>query len=417
MNIDRNETELRTALSWQMQCAVFLAAALFVFARRPDLITNAHFYGEDGSQWYADAYNSGWLHALTVTAGGYLNTLQRLVASVSLLLPIRSAPTLMNISGLLIQVLPACFLLSSRCANWWSLRIRLLQAALYVVLPNEREIHILLTNAPFHFALLAFLVAVAAPPNNWGWRIFDVIVLAISALSGPFCIVLFPLVVVFWWLRRERWRLVVMSVLLPFISLQAVELLFGGYAHRAPAQLGATPILFFRLLAGHIYLGSLWGENGFARHSFPIIATLISIAGTCVLLYTFRRCTLELRLFIVFALTLFAAGLSKPLIEGPMPQWQLLTIVASGRYWFMPMLAFIWSMLFCATQPDDRIVRVGTRIAFITLLHGLVHDRHYPPYPDQNFKVFLQEFDAAPAGTLVPLPDCPPGQSSYLKKK
>lgn len=75
-----------------MQCVVFLLAAAFVISRRPDLLTHAHFYGEDGTHWYADAYNSGWLRALTMPEGGYLNTLQRLVGSLSLLVPIRYAP-------------------------------------------------------------------------------------------------------------------------------------------------------------------------------------------------------------------------------------------------------------------------------------------------------------------------------------
>ncbi len=274
-----------------------------------------------------------------------------------------------------------------------------------------------LTNAPFHFALLAFLVAVAAPPENWGWKIFDVCVLAISALSGPFCIVLFPLVFVFWFLRRERWRLVVMAACCPSSVCRRSNCCSAATLTARPRSWEPRQSSSFVCWPADIYIGSFWGENGFARHYFPIIAILVSIAGTCVLVYTLLRCTLELRLFIAFALALFAAGLSKPLIEGPMPQWQLLTIVASGRYWFMPMLAFIWSMLFCATQSDDRIVRIGTRIAFITLLHGLVHDHRYPPYPDQNFKVFLRQFETAPAGTLVALPDCPPGQSSYLRKK
>ena len=415
--VDGNSVETQQGLSWKLQCAVFASAALFVFARRPDLLLHAHFYAEDGARWYAQAYNLGWLHALTITAGGYLNTLQRLVATLSLLVPIRWAPTLMNVCGLVVQVLPACFLLSSRCARWWPLQIRLLQAALYVVLPNEREVHVLLTNAPFHLALLAFLVAVAKPPENWGWKIFDVLVLAVSALSGPFCIVLFPLVVGSWWLRRERWRVVVMSVLLPLIGLQAAELVFGGYADRFSPHLGATPLLFFRLLAGHIFMGSLWGENGFARHNFPVASVLVSMAGIGVLVFAFRRCTLELRLFIVFAFVLLAGSLKRPLIDGPLPQWELLTIVASGRYWFMPMLAFLWSLLFCATQSENQIFRIGTRVVFLTLLRGIVHDHRYPPYPGQNFQVFLQKFADAKPGALVEVPDPPPNEVDYLKKK
>jgi hypothetical protein len=412
-----SEVEAAAGLSWQMQCAVFLLTAALVMARRPDLLTHAHFYAEDGAIWYADAYNHGWLHALTQPAGGYLNTLQRLVASLSLLVPLRYAPLLMNICGLTIQVLPVFFLLSSRCAHWWPLRLRLVQAALYIEVPNEREIHIVLTNAPFHLALLAFLVAVAAPPNDWRWKTFDIAVLSISALSGPFCIVILPLVMVFWWLKRERWSLVVMGVLCPLVAVQVAKLFFGGYAGRAPAQLGATPMLFFRLLTGHVYVGSVWGENGFVTHARAAAVLLVMVAGTSVLVYALWRAGLELRLFTVFAMLLLAASLSKPLIGGALPQWQLLAIDRSSRYWFFPMLAVLWSLLFCATQQEDKFFRVAARVMFLALLHGIVHDRRYPPFPDKNFQAFLETYDAAPAGTLVQLPDSPPGLISYLKKK
>ena len=404
-------------LSPKAQCLVFVMAAIFVFSRRPDLITHAHFYAEDGAEWYAAAYNTGWLHALTQTAGGYLNTLQRLVASVSLLLPIRYAPLLMNVSGLIIQVLPALFLLSNRCVGWWPLRIRFLQAAIYVLLPNTREVHILLTNAPFHLAFLAFLVAIAKPPLHWRWKLFDIGVLAVSALSGPFCIVLFPLVLFFWWHRRQPWSLVVIAVLAPLIAIQALELLLGGYAGRAPVQLGATPMLFMQLVTGQVYVGSLWGENGFSLHAQLFAVMLVMLLGTSVLLYAVSRATLELRLFVVFAFLILAASLSKPLIGGGLPLWQLLAIDRSARYWFFPMLAVLWCLLYCATQRNDRRVRIAACLTFIAMLHGIVHDHRYPPYPDQNFQLFLRNFAAAPSGTQVLLPDCPPGEVSYLRKK
>ena len=397
---------------------MFLLAGVLVMVRRPDLITDAHFYGEDGAHWYADAYNSSWWHALTLSAGGYLNTLQRLTGALSLIVPLRYAPLVMNIVGLVVQILPVCFLLSSRCANWWPLPVRLVQAALYLFLPNAREIHIVLTNAPFHLALLAFLVAVATPPHNLPWKIFDIAILALSALSGPFCLATIPLVCVFCWFQRQNWSLVVVATLCPLAAVQAIELLFfGGYASRAPAYLGASPMLFLRLLTGHVYVGSLWGENGFVLNASVAAVFVVMTVGTSFLLYACRRGTLELRLFCIFAFALFAASLSRPLISGALPQWQLLAIDRSARYWFFPMLAVSWCMLFCATQQRNRFVRLASSISFLALLHGLVHDRRYPPYPDQNFKTFLRAFDAATPGTYIPLPDTPPGEVAYLKKK
>ena len=405
------------SLPWQTLCLVTLAATVLIVLRRPDVLSNAQFYAEDGAVWYADAYNLGGLHALAITAGGYLNSLQRLVAAFSLLFPLRYAPLVMNVAGIVIQVLPVYFLLSRRCAGWGPMKFRLWQAAIYVAIPNSSEIHVVLTNAPFHFALLAFLIAVAAAPPNWAWRIFDVAVLVIFPLSGPFCIVLLPLVLVVWWLRRERWPLVVAAILTPFVALQASLLSFSGYAGRAPAELGATPMLLLRILAGQIYVGAIHGRNQFAVRAHPAAILAVLLLGSSVLAYCLWKAGLELRLFILFALLLFAASLSKPLISGPKPLWQLLAGDAGGRYWFFPTLALLWSLLWCAAQRESPPFRLFGIVALIGALNGVVRDWRYAPYKDEHFQEQVSKFEAAPAGTTVDIPIFPDGLTVRLIKK
>jgi hypothetical protein len=409
----RNSESLR----WQILCLVTFAAAVAVVLRRPDVLSNAQFYAEDGAIWYADAYNLGGLHALTITAGGYFNSLQRLVAAFSLLFPLRYAPLVMNVFGIIIQVLPVFFLLSSRCVNWWPLEIRLLQAAIYVAIPNSSEIHVVLTNAPFHFALLAFLVATATPPLNWQWKIFDAVVLVICPLSGPFCIVLLPLVVVFWWLRRQRWSLIVAAILAPLVALQGAVLLLKGYAGRAPAELGATPMLFLRILAGQVYVGAIHGRNQFALRAHPALILVVLLLGSSVVAYCLWTASLELRLFILFGLLLFAASLSKPLISGSRPLWELLAGDAGSRYWFLPTLALLWSLLWCAVQQYSQPFRIFGIVALVAMLNGVVRDWKYRPYKDEHFQEYVNRFEAAPTGSVIEIPIFPDGVIVRLKKK
>jgi hypothetical protein len=400
-----------------MLCLATLAATVLIVLRRPDVLSNAQFYAEDGAIWYADAYNLGGLHALALTAGGYLNSLQRLVAAFSLLFPLRYAPLVMNVAGIVIQVLPVLFLLSRRGASWGPITFRLCQAAIYVAIPNASEVHVVLTNAPFHFALLAFLVAVAAPPTNWAWKIFDGAILMICPVSGPFCILLLPLVLVVWWLRRERWSLIVAAILTPLVALQASMLLFKGYAGRAPAELGATPMLLLRILAGQIYVGAIHGHNQFAVRAHPAAILVVLLLGSSVLAYCLWKASLELRLFISFALLLFAASLSKPLISGPQPLWQLLAGDAGGRYWFFPTLALLWSLLWCAMQQDSRPFRVFGIVALVGALNGVARDWRYAPYKDEHFREQVIRFEAAPAGAGVDIPIFPDGVVLRLIKK
>ena len=85
-------------------------------------------------------------------------------------------------------------------------------AALYVAMPNTREIHIVATNTQWHLALAALLVAFASSPRTWRGRVFDIAVLLVAAFSGPFCILLAPIVLLFWWLRRQPWSLLIFAL-------------------------------------------------------------------------------------------------------------------------------------------------------------------------------------------------------------
>jgi hypothetical protein len=404
-------------LRWRGQILVFLFAMAIVISRRPDVVRHAQFYAEDGAVWFADAYNLGWVHSLRLPAGGYLNTLQRLVAAVALLFPLRYAPLVLNVFGIAIQAAPAWFLLTRRCANWGSLPARGLQAALYLALPNSHEVHVVITNAQFHFALMAFLVAISEPPVNWGWKVFDVFVLLINGLSGPFGIILLPLIVLYWWIRRQGWLLVAAGVVAPAVAIQLGELLFGGYAARATGgHLGATPLLFARILAGQVYLASLIGENSFAMHAGLLKTLLVTIAGSALLVYCMVKGSLPLRLFIVFGLVLFAASLSRPLVASQNPQWEVLTTIKSMRYWFFPMLGVVWSLVWCAVQQRSR-VQMAAVVALVVSLYGIRHDWRYPPYKDERFGEYVGKFAAAPAGSVVKIPIFPDGVVMELHKK
>jgi hypothetical protein len=176
---------------FDLHAIVFSVAFLIVFSRRPDAILNAQFYAEDGWAFYPDAYYHG-LHTLFMPYSGYLQTLYRTVALITLLFPLYLAPLVMNLSAIVVQILPVNFFLSSRFSNI-PLKTRLLGSLLYLAIPNAAEIHANITNAQCHLGLLACLVLLARPASGWGWRIFDGVVLVLTSISCPLGIVLVPL--------------------------------------------------------------------------------------------------------------------------------------------------------------------------------------------------------------------------------
>src|SRR5271156_417143 len=119
------KTEALEGLSLTWQMVVFVAAFIAVFSRLPGALLHPQFFAEDGWVWYQQAYNLHWLRSLGIPQAGYLQTLPRLVAGVTLLSPMQYAPLIMNLAGAMIQVLPVSALLSRRCAPWGPLPVRM----------------------------------------------------------------------------------------------------------------------------------------------------------------------------------------------------------------------------------------------------------------------------------------------------
>jgi hypothetical protein len=403
-------------LGWREQGFVFFYAAAAITIRAPDVLLNPQFYAEGGT-WYADAYNMGWARALFLPVAGYLGLVPRLVAALSLLVPLRSAPLFMNLWGIALQALPVSILLSSRCSRWGPLPVRLLMAAVYLALPNAGEIHVVLASAQSHLCLTAFLLALANPPPHWRWKVFDAAVLLLFGLTGPFCLLLLPVAGIFWWKRRQGWSGMVCGLLAVTSAVQALTLLRGGWQQRIHTPLGATPLLFAKILAGQVYVGALIGQNEFAsRAHLPAVVVAVLI-GSSVLLWCLLKSGWELRLFIVFSAMLLAAALRSPLAAGLQRQWEFLATSTGGRYWFFPMLAVSWSLVWCATQSASKPCQILGLIGLAAMLCGEVRDWKYPPFPDKHFPLYVNQFAAAPPGRPVTIPICPEGCNIELIKK
>ncbi len=404
-------------LRWQMQLLFFLVAVLAVISRRPDAILHPQFFAEDGMFWYADAYNLGWLHALFISHTGYFQTLPRLSAALSLLVPLSYAPLLLNLVAIAIQVLPASFLISARCANWGSLKLRMIMAAVYIALPNSRELDAAITEAQWHLALLAALVVLSLPSARKAWRLFDVVMVVLSGLTGPFCLLLLPVSAVIWWMRRSWWRLVLASMLAGCAAVQLSALLSTAAATRSQETLGATPMLFIRMLVGDVYVGAILGQNHLASQSPGVLLVIGGLAASAIFVYCLWRANLELKLFILYALALYVASLHNPMISDNKPQWPVLEDAPGLRYWFFPMLAFAWAVLWCAAQQHSKRFRILAGAAVLCMLVGVTKDWEYIPFSDHKFRSYVYQFEALPEGAAMVFPLYPDGWTMRLVKK
>ena len=56
---------------------LFTLAFIVIISRRPDAILNPQFWAEDGSVFYAQAYNKGIINSLFLPYAGYLHAVPR----------------------------------------------------------------------------------------------------------------------------------------------------------------------------------------------------------------------------------------------------------------------------------------------------------------------------------------------------
>jgi len=414
------------------QPMVFAVAFLIVCSRRPDALLQAQFYAEDGAVFYTAAYQFG-LHSLLIPYGGYLHTLLRLTALLAQLFPLAIAPLVMNLVGITVQVLPVNLFLSSRFSSI-AFPIRLLAGFLYLALPNAFEIHVSVTNVQWHLALLACLALLAQPAVSSGWRGFDATVLVLTALSSPMAILLVPMAAVLWWKRRDRCSATSLALLAPGAAVQALIVLLHWHSRQQPhlnlaggavfngGPIGANLARFASILGRQVFLSSLLGLNtqGWLLESdyVSVVEVIATVLGLALLVYTLRYANTELRLFLIFAFAVLALGLINPLAGPPdRPQWEWLCIPGCGnRYYFLPMLAFLASLLWMASHsPVPRALRCFAVALLLLLPIGIYQDWEYPPFQDFQFKRYAGQFERAAAGTKLAIP-INPGWTMELTK-
>lgn len=405
----------------------FLIAFSVLVVRRPDGIFHAQYWGEDGHVWIADAYNLGWAHALFHTWSGYYQTLPRLAAGLALLAPLALTPLLLNLMAFAIQALPVNILLSSRSSAWGSLEYRGVMAGLYLVLPNSAELSFGITESLWHLALCAFLLIVAEKPKSIPGWFFDIVILVLCGLTGPFCFFLLPIAFFLARKNRDRFRWSIVGDLVLFCLIQAWAMFKPGVStdpldHRQAGLhvLGATPALFTRILASQIYLGTLIGGNGLGASAAPrdlIFFICVAIAGTALVVYCLATAPMPMKLFLVFSAFPFVAALLPSAGHAPagVGLWSLFAAAGGIRYWFFPTLAFAWSILWCF-QSRKLPLKIASATLFFLMCFGIARDWWQPVLKDLHFADYAKQFAAAPPGTTIVIPENPDGWTVQLTK-
>jgi hypothetical protein len=348
-------------------------------------------------------------HALFLSYQGHFLLQPRLVALVVTPFGIAPAPLLYNVLGLLFQIAPVLFLLSARFQSVIpSLRMRLLLGAIYLLMPST-EVNVTIASAQFHLVVLATMVLVASPPNRWYWHAFDVASVALCALTGAFVYVLFPVAILWWWLRRQRST----GILAPILGLGVLAQIYAlTLAPRSQFGLGASVHDFLLIFSDRIIITGSLAEEGHTHvflTGFPhgtIIAALVCVISFGLVAFAAARAPWELRIFAVAGFGIAVAGLAVPLVSAAGNQWDIiLSGRAAGRYFLMAQIAWVVLMIWAACQVP-RAWQSRTLVVLIlgAFASGLIADWSYPALADDHWPQEAKVIVTAPPGTHLTLP-------------
>ncbi len=406
-------------------------SAVVLILRRPDAFTNAQFFAEDGHYWYAQAYHSGVLRSLFIPAASYLQTFSRIVASISLVFPMRLAPLLFNFFALGAQLLPIGYLFSGRFKKY-SFIGRFFLCISYLLLTNTVDTFLNTTNAQWYLAFSMYLILIAQPAKSWLGKVMDVLVLLIAGLSGPFSLLLlFP---AFYLVLRKQVSLASLPVqVISFTaSLQALTLLlYGSSSEGRLASKVLLPLeMVYKIYYRQILWGVLAGPHGYEwlltklpnSEMFFLVTTVLSLI---LVGYFLLRANPKLQILALFGGIIFASCLLSPTVygDGQRSVYEVMLAANGIRYWLIPMVALLVVFLWSVGEKRLFIIRgVGVFFLAVLVFFQLKHLRtlnimRYPAYIDYHWSEEVSEFRSLPSGQSKMFLINPPGWQMTLHKK
>jgi hypothetical protein len=239
-------------------------------------------------------------------------------------------------------------------------------------------------------------------------------------LSGPFCIFLFPIALLLTWKHCDRQLMAASGILVVTCCVQAWGLINGGLASRPHVALGASPVMLIRILAGHVFLGTLLGSNSMAANSNSrvfVFLLCVAVGGLAMTAFCLAKSPLPLRLFVLLASVLLAVSLTFPTAypASGVSMWELLARAGGIRYWYFPSIAFAW-LLLCGIHHGGQTLKAVSILFIFVMCAGVAFRWEEPAFRDAHWAEYAKNFESAPPGTAVTIPESTPGWNLVLIK-
>lgn len=411
---------------WRTILLLSIFFCLLIVSRRIDVLTYPGFWAEDGVWWYQEAYeSSNPFEPFLIPKQGYFQTVSRLGGFLSQFFDLAYAPLVFNLIAIVIQALPAVFFLSRRFEKVIpSFSGRVAIVLLYIGLLGTAETHTNLTNAHSRLAILMFLIIIAAPTQRLAWKIFDGTFLLLAGLSGPFVFFAFPLAFVYAWMNRfEGLQLRISILSMAFVTQFYAFFFIPTVAARSTAELGASVLSLFKILSRNVFLRPVFGPDttdvltDLTIWKEGFLPVGLGVIGLGTLASIFRKCSLEMRLFLLNAFAILAASLMTPQVHVTKPQWPIMEGGTGGRYFLLPRLAWMISLVWLLAMTRFRLLKymaIGLLGCYITI--GIPSDWVIKEFHNYHFERQVNEFKELSSGQEYVFKINPGWKMTLMKK-
>ena len=343
--------------------SVLVLATIILAVRRTDAFVNPQFWAEDGVIFFLQQYENGWT-AVVKPYAGYLHLIPRLVALFAdSFFSYSSAPAVYNFSSLAITVFVV--------ANVFSPRLPIGHNALFavsiVLIPHlTNEVFMNITNIQWITSILLVVTLAKECPdrkygNIKGQLAYDMAIIVLCGLTGPFIVFLLPLFISKWSRNINSYNNAIMAFacIISFVQLSLIlseiEILGAKGSHLV------LDFNIYSSLVGHKIFGNLFlGKNT----AYVINPHLLAIMYFGLILILFRYSP-QKKFTNIFLYTHLIVLLATLFEYRDRPQ--ILIPAGSGvRYFFIPNIMIAWSLITFLDQKEKwKRLLTTTTLAFI----------------------------------------------------
>ena len=336
---------------------IFLSFIILIsFYRSPYIFLEGRFMGEEGSHYFKNAYENGFLSQLLYFAptAGYYNLIANLLTELSTYVPLIYSPLVTAYGSLLIILIPLFLILFKDSYLFKNDKEKFIGSLIFFITgPHIPEIWANSVNSQIYLFFVSLLILYLKPDNKKNQILYPMLIL-ISGLSAIYSCILTPLFFFKYLYTRKRNDLInsiilivcsitqgtlifyskFMGQLYVDVTKTSIDIINLSYNFFAKPIIGRQPIYFFY---------ENFGLESFGYNSMLFLFILLSVIVLSLLLkFKFIQFFLKdhifksliLIYFLVFIVVIFGADNSQ----------------TSGRYAVIPGLLFLLIIFYLASN-------------------------------------------------------------------